>query len=69
MLNDEVGMTLGCLLMTINGGIGGNYETGHQRNQWFESRNGLNRDDRKFDRGYQSRNRVQSENLFEGPQK
>ncbi|GFV20870.1 retrovirus-related Pol polyprotein from transposon opus [Trichonephila clavipes] len=40
-----------------------NYETGHQRNQWFESRNELNRDDRRFDRGYQSGNRVQRENF------
>ncbi|GFS78949.1 uncharacterized protein TNCV_4341931 [Trichonephila clavipes] len=34
----------------------GNYEFGRQRNQWFESRNELNRDDRRFDRGYQSGN-------------
>ncbi|GFX23368.1 uncharacterized protein TNCV_4936831 [Trichonephila clavipes] len=45
---------------------GGNYETGRQRNQWIESRNGLNRDDRRFDRGYQSGNRVQSENFSRG---
>ncbi|GFW18869.1 uncharacterized protein TNCV_5133221 [Trichonephila clavipes] len=39
----------------------GNYETVRQRNQGFESRNGFNRDDRRFnDRGYQSENRVQS---------
>ncbi|GFX71017.1 uncharacterized protein TNCV_2706201 [Trichonephila clavipes] len=44
----------------------GNYKTGLKRNQWFESRNGLNRDDRKFDRGYQSGNRVQSENFIRG---
>ncbi|GFW84425.1 transposable element Tcb1 transposase [Trichonephila clavipes] len=30
----------------------GNYKTGHERNQWFESRKELNRDDRRFDRGY-----------------
>ncbi|GFW44789.1 uncharacterized protein TNCV_4511031 [Trichonephila clavipes] len=44
----------------------GNYGTGHQRNQWFESRNGQNRDDQRFDRGYQSENRVQSENFRRG---
>ncbi|GFX68390.1 uncharacterized protein TNCV_2817641 [Trichonephila clavipes] len=43
----------------------GNYES-RQRNQWIESRNELNRDDRRFDRGYQSRNRVQSENFSQG---
>ncbi|GFS98946.1 uncharacterized protein TNCV_3896361 [Trichonephila clavipes] len=32
----------------------GNYESGCQRNQWFESRNELNRDERRFDREYQS---------------
>ncbi|GFU01136.1 uncharacterized protein TNCV_2835031 [Trichonephila clavipes] len=47
----------------------GNYETGRQRNQWFESRNGLNRDDRRFDRGYQLENRVQSENFSRGNRK
>ncbi|GFW04703.1 retrovirus-related Pol polyprotein from transposon opus [Trichonephila clavipes] len=41
----------------------GNCETDCLRNQWFESRNGLNRDDRRFDREYQSENRVQSENF------
>ncbi|GFX06337.1 uncharacterized protein TNCV_505561 [Trichonephila clavipes] len=41
-------------------------ETGRQRNQWFESRNGLNRDDRRFDKGYQSGNRVKSENFGRG---
>ncbi|GFV58397.1 uncharacterized protein TNCV_1657591 [Trichonephila clavipes] len=41
-----------------------NYETGRQSSQWVESRNGFNRDDRRFnDRGYQSGNRVQSENF------
>ncbi|GFW30829.1 uncharacterized protein TNCV_4089491 [Trichonephila clavipes] len=44
----------------------GNYESGRQRNQWFESRNELNRDDRRFDIGYQSGNRVQSENFSRG---
>ncbi|GFT27743.1 hypothetical protein TNCV_3571071 [Trichonephila clavipes] len=44
----------------------GNYESRRQRNQWIESRNELNRDDRRFDRGYQSRNRVQSENFSRG---
>ncbi|GFX01451.1 uncharacterized protein TNCV_1864251 [Trichonephila clavipes] len=36
----------------------GNYESGRQRNQCFENRNEINRDDRRFDRGYQSGNRV-----------
>ncbi|GFY46063.1 uncharacterized protein TNIN_18101 [Trichonephila inaurata madagascariensis] len=44
----------------------GNYESGRQRNQWFESRNELNRDDQKFDREYQSGNRVQYENFSRG---
>ncbi|GFX51000.1 hypothetical protein TNCV_2733511 [Trichonephila clavipes] len=35
----------------------GNYESCHQTNQCFESMNELNRDDRRFDRGYQSGNR------------
>ncbi|GFW65961.1 uncharacterized protein TNCV_587871 [Trichonephila clavipes] len=35
-------------------------------NRWFESRNGLKRDDRRFDRGYQSGNRVQSEIFSQG---
>ncbi|GFW04202.1 uncharacterized protein TNCV_2669671 [Trichonephila clavipes] len=43
-----------------------NYESSCQRNQWFESRNELNRDDRRFDRRYQSGNRVQSENFSRG---
>ncbi|PRD23169.1 UNVERIFIED_CONTAM: hypothetical protein NCL1_47148 [Trichonephila clavipes] len=43
----------------------GNYETVRQRNQGFESRNGFNRDDRRFnDRGYQPENRVQSPCLY-----
>ncbi|GFW90493.1 uncharacterized protein TNCV_2839401 [Trichonephila clavipes] len=41
----------------------GYYESGRQRNQWLESRNDLNRDDRRFDSGYQSGNRVKSENF------
>ncbi|GFY22471.1 uncharacterized protein TNCV_2177321 [Trichonephila clavipes] len=45
----------------------GDYENGRQRNQWVESRDRFNRDDRKYnDRGYQSGNRVQSENLSQG---
>ncbi|GFW16717.1 uncharacterized protein TNCV_1639531 [Trichonephila clavipes] len=44
----------------------GNDETSRQRNQWFESRRGLNRDDPRFDRGYQSGNRVQIENFSRG---
>ncbi|GFT72059.1 uncharacterized protein TNCV_2715291 [Trichonephila clavipes] len=68
IVDDEVGKDVGGLIMTIDRGIGeiwkfyidgrnnyrGNYESGRQRNQWFESRNGLNRDDQRFDRGYQS---------------
>ncbi|GFW56257.1 retrovirus-related Pol polyprotein from transposon 17.6 [Trichonephila clavipes] len=53
MLNDEVGMESNC-------------ESGCQRNQWFENRNELNRNDQRFDRGYQSGNRVQSENFSQG---
>ncbi|GFY03933.1 uncharacterized protein TNCV_1197121 [Trichonephila clavipes] len=35
----------------------GNYENNHQGNQWFESRNRFQKDDRRFnDRGYQFRN-------------
>ncbi|GFY09130.1 uncharacterized protein TNCV_4663211 [Trichonephila clavipes] len=41
----------------------GNYEFGRQGNQWFESRNELNKDDRRFD---QSGNRVQNENFSRG---
>ncbi|GFX50291.1 uncharacterized protein TNCV_2892081 [Trichonephila clavipes] len=44
----------------------GNYESGRQRNKLFESRNERNRDDRRFDRGYQSENIVQSENFSRG---
>ncbi|GFW22900.1 uncharacterized protein TNCV_2381151 [Trichonephila clavipes] len=44
----------------------GNYESGRQRNQWFESRKGLNRGDRRFDRVYQSGNGVQCENFRRG---
>ncbi|GFX16483.1 uncharacterized protein TNCV_22541 [Trichonephila clavipes] len=47
----------------------GNYESGRQRNQWFESRNELNGDDRRFDRGHQSGNRVQSEHFSRGNQR
>ncbi|GFV98806.1 uncharacterized protein TNCV_2913231 [Trichonephila clavipes] len=42
----------------------GNYETHRQRNRGFESRNGFNRNDQRFnDREYQSGNRGQSENF------
>ncbi|GFY08162.1 uncharacterized protein TNCV_1355751 [Trichonephila clavipes] len=36
----------------------GHYESGRQKNQWFESR-----DDRRLDTEYQSGKRVQCENL------
>ncbi|GFX98730.1 uncharacterized protein TNCV_1503081 [Trichonephila clavipes] len=44
----------------------GNYESGRQRNQWSESRNERNRDDRRFDGVYLTGNRVQSENFSRG---
>ncbi|GFY09510.1 retrovirus-related Pol polyprotein from transposon 297 [Trichonephila clavipes] len=82
MLNDDVEMRVGCLIMTIdrnwrnsevlhrpsNGrnNYRGNYEFGCQRNQWFCSRSELNKDDRRFDRGHQSGNIVQSQNFSRG---
>ncbi|GFW02269.1 retrovirus-related Pol polyprotein from transposon 17.6 [Trichonephila clavipes] len=45
----------------------GNYEKSRQGNQWFESRNRFQNDDRRFyDRGYQFRNRYQNDNFSRG---
>ncbi|GFS71050.1 putative transposable element [Trichonephila clavipes] len=45
----------------------GNYKNGRQGNQWFDSRNRFQRDDRRFnDRGYQFRNGVKITILVEG---
>ncbi|GFX40147.1 uncharacterized protein TNCV_4317831 [Trichonephila clavipes] len=42
----------------------GNYENSRQRNQWFESRNRFQKDDRRFnDRGYQFRNGGQKDDF------
>ncbi|GFS82407.1 uncharacterized protein TNCV_1212911 [Trichonephila clavipes] len=66
-------MSVGCLMLMIIEEIGeirklrrpsngrnehrGNYENGRQGNQWFESINRFQKDDRRFnDRGYQFRN-------------
>ncbi|GFX80330.1 uncharacterized protein TNCV_3930831 [Trichonephila clavipes] len=41
-----------------------NYENGRQGNQWFDSRNRLQKDDRRFnDRRYQFRNRGQKDDF------
>ncbi|GFX14444.1 uncharacterized protein TNCV_1616271 [Trichonephila clavipes] len=43
---------------------GGKYENSRQGNQWFESRNGFQKDDRRFnDRGYQFRNGSQKDDF------
>ncbi|GFX82268.1 uncharacterized protein TNCV_972801 [Trichonephila clavipes] len=48
----------------------GNYQNSHQGNQWFESRNRFQNDDRRFnDRGYQFRNRGQNDNFSRGDQR
>ncbi|GFW36680.1 uncharacterized protein TNCV_1956801 [Trichonephila clavipes] len=48
----------------------GNYQNSHQGNQWFESRNRLQNDDRRFnDRGYQLRNRGQNDDFSRGDQR
>ncbi|GFW88223.1 uncharacterized protein TNCV_2649161 [Trichonephila clavipes] len=49
----------------------GNYQNNRQGNQWFESRNSFQNDDRRFnDRGYQFRNRGQNDDFSrEGPKK
>ncbi|GFV01167.1 hypothetical protein TNCV_1811851 [Trichonephila clavipes] len=45
----------------------GNYQNNRQGNQWFESRNRLQNDDRRFsDRGYQFRNRGQNDDFSRG---
>ncbi|GFX79193.1 uncharacterized protein TNCV_4747771 [Trichonephila clavipes] len=42
----------------------GNYENSRQGNQWFESRNRFQKDDRRFnDRGYQFRNGSQKDDF------
>ncbi|GFY35852.1 retrovirus-related Pol polyprotein from transposon 297 [Trichonephila clavipes] len=44
-----------------------NYENGRQGNQWFESRNRFQKDDRRFnDRGYQFRNGSQKDDFSRG---
>ncbi|GFX47380.1 hypothetical protein TNCV_4691851 [Trichonephila clavipes] len=45
----------------------GNYENSRQGNQWFESRNTFQKDDRRFnDRGYQFRNESQKDDFSSG---
>ncbi|GFX87757.1 retrovirus-related Pol polyprotein from transposon 297 [Trichonephila clavipes] len=45
----------------------GNYENGRQGNQWFDSRNSFQKDDRRFnDRGYQFRNGGQKDDFSRG---
>ncbi|GFT97037.1 uncharacterized protein TNCV_5108151 [Trichonephila clavipes] len=45
----------------------GNYENSRQGNQWFQSRNRFQKDDRRFnDRGYQFRNRGQNDDFSRG---
>ncbi|GFX08833.1 uncharacterized protein TNCV_4228531 [Trichonephila clavipes] len=78
MCKDEVGMSIGCLMLMIIEEIGeirklgvdqvmaegGNYENGRQGNQWLESRNRFQKDDRRFnDRGYQFRNGSQKDDF------
>ncbi|GFY23071.1 uncharacterized protein TNCV_3763111 [Trichonephila clavipes] len=47
-----------------------NYQNNRQENQWFESRNRFQNDDRRFnDRGYQFRNRGQNDDFSRGDQK
>ncbi|GFX83447.1 retrovirus-related Pol polyprotein from transposon opus [Trichonephila clavipes] len=48
----------------------GNYQNNHQGNQWFESRNRFQNDDRRFnDRGLQFRNRGQNDDFSRGDQR
>ncbi|GFU65306.1 uncharacterized protein TNCV_315151 [Trichonephila clavipes] len=48
----------------------GNYQNNRQGNQWFESRNRFQNDDRRFnDRGYQFRNRGQNVDFSRGDQR
>ncbi|GFU68414.1 uncharacterized protein TNCV_1628921 [Trichonephila clavipes] len=45
----------------------GDYENGSQGNQWFDSKNRFQKDDRRFkDRGYQFRNGGQKDDFREG---
>ncbi|GFU52633.1 uncharacterized protein TNCV_1688281 [Trichonephila clavipes] len=45
----------------------GDYDNGRQGNQWFDSRNRFQRDDRRFnDRGYQFRNGGQNDDFSRG---
>ncbi|GFU49668.1 uncharacterized protein TNCV_2906271 [Trichonephila clavipes] len=45
----------------------GNYENGREGNQWFDSKNRFQRDDRRFnDRGYQFRNGGQNDDFSRG---
>ncbi|GFY30163.1 retrovirus-related Pol polyprotein from transposon 297 [Trichonephila clavipes] len=45
----------------------GNYENGHQGNQWFDSRNRFQKDDRRINgRGYQFRNGGQKDDFSRG---
>ncbi|GFW29709.1 uncharacterized protein TNCV_3935761 [Trichonephila clavipes] len=48
----------------------GNYQNSRQGNQWFESRNKFQNDDRRFnDRGYQFRNPSQNDDFSRGTKK
>ncbi|GFT35446.1 uncharacterized protein TNCV_922621 [Trichonephila clavipes] len=48
----------------------GNYQNNRQGNQWFESRNRFQNDDRRFnDRGYQFRNRGKHDDFSRGDQR
>ncbi|GFW30816.1 retrovirus-related Pol polyprotein from transposon 297 [Trichonephila clavipes] len=48
----------------------GNYQNSRQGNQWFESRNRFQNEDRSFnDRGYQFRNRGQNDDFSRGDQR
>ncbi|GFW04337.1 uncharacterized protein TNCV_877101 [Trichonephila clavipes] len=50
--------------------IGVNYQSNRQGNQWFESRNRFQNDDRRFNyRGYQFRKRGQNEDFSRGDQR
>ncbi|GFW54371.1 uncharacterized protein TNCV_3703311 [Trichonephila clavipes] len=48
----------------------GSHQNSRQGNQWFESRNRFQNDDRRFnDRGYQFRNRGQNDDFSRGDQR
>ncbi|GFV27209.1 uncharacterized protein TNCV_2720371 [Trichonephila clavipes] len=54
-------------LSSLHDSAVGNYENDHQGNQWFDSKNRFQRDDRRFnDRGYQFRNRGQNDDFSRG---